>query len=73
MLILPNATDGFRFARRISSFDKDALTEAKKLVNRSFRLADDALLDAAGTAFVKTITRPSALIQTHVTGLATTR
>jgi enoyl-CoA hydratase/carnithine racemase len=48
-----------RFARRISSFDKEALTEAKKLVNRSSRLADDALLDAAGTAFVKTLTRPA--------------
>jgi enoyl-CoA hydratase/carnithine racemase len=47
-----------RFARRISSFDKEALAEAKRLVNRSSCLPDNAQLSAAGTAFVKMLTRP---------------
>ena len=47
-----------RFARRVSSFDKEALTEAKRLVNRAFRLPDDAELVDAGTAFVSMLTRP---------------
>jgi enoyl-CoA hydratase/carnithine racemase len=47
-----------RFARRVSSFDKEALTEAKRLVNRSSRLPDDAQLVAAGTAFFRMLTRP---------------
>ena len=47
-----------RFARRVSSFDKEALTEAKRQVNRASRLPDDAQLVAAGTAFVRLLTRP---------------
>jgi enoyl-CoA hydratase/carnithine racemase len=45
-----------RFARRVSSFDKEALTEAKKQVNRASRLPDDAQLVAGGTAFVRNLT-----------------
>lgn len=48
-----------RFARRVSSFDKEALTEAKRQVNRASRLPDDAQLVAAGTAFVRMLTRPN--------------
>jgi len=58
---IPDAElDGFvdRFARRVSSFDKEALVEAKRQVNRASRLADDAQLVAAGTAFVRMLTRP---------------
>jgi enoyl-CoA hydratase/carnithine racemase len=47
-----------RFARRISSFDKEAIIEAKRQVNRASRLPDDAQLVAAGTAFVRMLTRP---------------
>jgi hypothetical protein len=47
-----------RFARRVSSFDKEALVEAKRQVNRASRLADDAQLVAARTAFVRMLTRP---------------
>jgi hypothetical protein len=36
-----------RFAHRISSLEKKALTEAKRLVNRSSHLSDDARLVAA--------------------------
>ena len=36
-----------RFARRVSSFDKEALTEAKRLVNRGSLLVDDAQFIAA--------------------------
>jgi hypothetical protein len=37
-----------RFARRIASFEKKVLTEAKRLVNRSSLLPDDAHLVAVG-------------------------
>jgi enoyl-CoA hydratase/carnithine racemase len=47
-----------RFARRISSFDKEALAEAKRLVNRASSLPDNEQLVAAGTAFVRMLTRP---------------
>jgi enoyl-CoA hydratase/carnithine racemase len=47
-----------RYARRISSFDKEALTEAKRLVNRGCLLVDDAEFIAAGTAFVRMLSRP---------------
>ena len=47
-----------RFARRVSSFDKEALTEAKRLINRASRLPDDAQLADAGTAFVRLLSRP---------------
>lgn len=52
--------DGFvdRFARRIASFDKEVLTEAKRLVNRTSRLPDDAQLVAAETAFFRMLSRP---------------
>ena len=46
-----------RFARRVSSFDKEALVEAKREVNRASRLPDDAQLVAAGTAFVRMLSR----------------
>jgi hypothetical protein len=46
------------FDRRISSFDKEALTEAKRLVNRASRLPDDAQLVAAETAFFRMLSRP---------------
>jgi enoyl-CoA hydratase/carnithine racemase len=36
-----------RFARRIASFEKKTLTEAKRLVNRSSRLPDDDRYAAA--------------------------
>jgi enoyl-CoA hydratase/carnithine racemase len=42
-----------RFARRIASFEKKALTEAKRLVNRSSLLPDDAHLVAAGETFLR--------------------
>ena len=47
-----------RFARRISSFDKEALTESKRLVNRASRLPDNEQLVDAGTSFVRMLTRP---------------
>ena len=46
-----------RFARRISSFDKEALTESKRLFNRASRLSDNEQLVDAGTSFVKMLTR----------------
>jgi hypothetical protein len=58
---IPDAElDGFvdRFARWVSSFDKEALTEDKRLVNRSSCFPENAQLAAAGTAFVRTPTRP---------------
>ena len=56
-----------RFARRVSYFDKDALTEAKRQVNRASSLPDDAQLVAAGTAFVRMLTRPDT--QTRISKL----
>jgi len=47
-----------RFARRIASFEKKALTEAKRLVNRSSLLPDDARLAAAGETFIRMLTWP---------------
>ena len=47
-----------RFARRIASFEKKALTEAKRLVNRSSLLPDDASLVAAGETFIRMLTWP---------------
>ena len=47
-----------RFARRIASFEKKALTEAKRLVNRSSILPDDARLAAAGETFIRMLTWP---------------
>jgi len=47
-----------RFARRIASFEKKALTEAKRLVNRSSRLPDDARLVAASDTFLRMLTWP---------------
>ena len=47
-----------RFARRIASFEKKALTEAKRLVNRSSLLPDDASLAAAGETFIHMLTWP---------------
>ena len=47
-----------RFARRIASFEKKVLTEAKKLVNRSSLLPDDAYIAAAGEAFLRMQTWP---------------
>jgi hypothetical protein len=47
-----------RFARRIASFEKKALTEAKRLVNRSSFLPDDALLADAGKTFIRMLTWP---------------
>jgi enoyl-CoA hydratase/carnithine racemase len=47
-----------RFARRITSFEKKALTEAKRLVNRSSLLPDDAQLAAAGETFNRMLTWP---------------
>jgi enoyl-CoA hydratase/carnithine racemase len=47
-----------RFARRVSSYDKEALAEAKRLVNRASSLPDNEQLVAAGTAFVRMLTRP---------------
>jgi enoyl-CoA hydratase/carnithine racemase len=47
-----------RFARRIASFDKEVLIEAKRLVNRSSCLPDDAQIIAAGVAFFRLISRP---------------
>jgi enoyl-CoA hydratase/carnithine racemase len=45
-----------RFARRIASFEKKVLTEAKRLVNRSSVLPDDASLVAAGETFIRMLT-----------------
>ena len=45
-----------RFARRIASFEKKALTEAKRLVNRSSRLPDDAHIVAASDTFLRMLT-----------------
>jgi enoyl-CoA hydratase/carnithine racemase len=56
-----------KFARRIASFDKEALTEAKRLVNRTSRLADDAQLAAAEAAFFRLLARPET--QTHISKL----
>jgi enoyl-CoA hydratase/carnithine racemase len=64
-----------RFARRIAPFDKEVLTEAKRLVNRASRLPDDAQLVAAETTFFRMLTRPanpSTHFQAHGTGLAAT-
>ena len=47
-----------RFARRIASFEKKALIEAKRLVNRSSLLPDDARLAAAGETFLRMRTWP---------------
>jgi enoyl-CoA hydratase/carnithine racemase len=47
-----------RFARRIAFFEKKALTEAKRLVNRSSLLADDASLAAAVETFIRMLTWP---------------
>lgn len=47
-----------RFARRIAFFDKEVLTEAKRLVNRASRLPDDAQLIAAEAAFFRLLSRP---------------
>jgi enoyl-CoA hydratase/carnithine racemase len=47
-----------RFAHRIASFEKKALTEAKRLVNRSSLLPDDARLVAAGETFIRMLTWP---------------
>jgi hypothetical protein len=47
-----------RFARRIASFEKKALTEAKRLVDRSSLLPDDAHLVAAGETFLRMMTWP---------------
>jgi hypothetical protein len=47
-----------RFSRRIASFEKKALTEAKRLVNRSSLLPDDASLVAAGETFIHMLTWP---------------
>ena len=53
---LDDFVDGF--ARRIASFEKKALTEAKRLVNRSSLLPDDASLVAAGETFIRMLTWP---------------
>ena len=45
-----------RFARRIASFEKKALTEAKRLVNRSSRLPDDAHIVVASDTFLRMLT-----------------
>jgi enoyl-CoA hydratase/carnithine racemase len=47
-----------RFAARISIFDKEALTEAKRLVNQASHLPNNEQLADAGTAFVRMLTRP---------------
>ena len=47
-----------RFAHRIASFEKKALIEAKRLVNRSSLLPDDARLAAAGETFLRMQTWP---------------
>ena len=47
-----------KFARRIASFEKKALTEAKRLVNRSSSLPDDAHVVAAGETFLRMLTWP---------------
>jgi enoyl-CoA hydratase/carnithine racemase len=47
-----------KFARRIAFFEKKALTEAKRLVNRSSLLPDDARLAAAGETFIRMQTWP---------------
>jgi enoyl-CoA hydratase/carnithine racemase len=56
-----------RFARRIALFNKEALTEAKRLVNRASRLPDDAPLAAAEAAFFRLLARPET--QTHISKL----
>jgi enoyl-CoA hydratase/carnithine racemase len=56
-----------RFARRIASFDKEALTEAKRLINRASILPDDAQLAAAEAAFFRLLAR--AETQTHISKL----
>jgi enoyl-CoA hydratase/carnithine racemase len=48
-----------RFAHRVSMFDKEALTVAKKLVNQASRLPDNEQFADAGTAFVRMLTRSS--------------
>lgn len=47
-----------RLAHRIASFEKKALTEAKRLVNRSSILPHDAHLVAAGETFLRMLTWP---------------
>lgn len=47
-----------RFAPKIASFEKKALMEAKRLVNRSSLLPDDARLAAAGETFIRMLTWP---------------
>jgi enoyl-CoA hydratase/carnithine racemase len=47
-----------RFARRIASFDKKVLTEAKRLVNRSSPMPDDARLVAAEETFTRMLSWP---------------
>jgi enoyl-CoA hydratase/carnithine racemase len=47
-----------RFARRVASFEKKALTEAKRLVNRSSRLPDDDRFAAAYETFMRMLTWP---------------
>src|SRR5690349_16050244 len=42
----------------IASFEKKAITEAKRLVNRSSLLPDDASLVAAGETFIHMLTWP---------------
>jgi enoyl-CoA hydratase/carnithine racemase len=56
-----------KFARRIAFFDKDALTEAKRLVNRASHLPDDSQLVAAEAAFFRLLARPET--QTHISKL----
>jgi enoyl-CoA hydratase/carnithine racemase len=61
-----------RFARRIASFERKALTEAKRLVNQSSLLPYDAHLLAAGKTFIQMLTMPetrSRIAQTVEHGL----
>jgi hypothetical protein len=51
----------------VSPFDKEALVEAKRQVNRESLLPDDAQLFAAGTVFVRMLTRPDT--QAHISKL----
>jgi enoyl-CoA hydratase/carnithine racemase len=60
---IPDAElDGFvdRLARRIASFDKGALTAAKRVVNRSSRLPEDTNLLATYDEFVRALAAPAA-------------
>lgn len=58
-----------RFARRIASFDKKVLTEAKRLVNRMSRLPNDAQLVAAEATFTQMLTWPET--QARISNLMT--